>query len=237
MEKDLSIILPSYEEAENLNRLIPTISKTLSNLNHEILVIDTQKPLDNTKEICEREEVRYIPREKGDSFGDAVRTGIKFSKGKIIVFMDADGSHDPEFIPNLLEHIYEYHVVVASRYVEKGLSENNLLLRSMSKILNLTYSFILNIPCKDVSNSFKAYHAEDLKELDLVCNNFDIVEEILFKLSKKYEDIQIKEIPFNFKKRWHGETKRNLFYFVLTYLYTIIKLRFGTKFNHKQSDK
>ena len=154
MEKDLSIILPSYEEAENLIELIPKIIKILSNSNHEILVIDTQKPLDSTKEICEREEVRYIPREKGNSFGDAVRTGIKFSKGKVVVFMDADGSHDPEFIPNLLEHIHEYQVVIASRYVEKGLSENNLLLRSMSKVLNLTYSFILNIPCKDVSNSW-----------------------------------------------------------------------------------
>ena len=144
MEKDLSIILPSYEEAENLNRLIPTISKTLSNLNHEILVIDTQKPLDNTKEICEREEVRYIPREKGDSFGDAVRTGIKFSKGKIIVFMDADGSHDPEFIPNLLEHIYEYHVVVASRYVEKGLSEKLRVLKPHGKAVIVEFSLPRN---------------------------------------------------------------------------------------------
>ena len=223
----LSVVLPAYEEAENLKILLPRINSSLDHLNYEVLVIDTQSPLDATSQVCSSNNAYCIPREGGDTFGDAVRTGIKSAKGEYIVFMDADCSHDPEFINNLMEYSEEYDVVIASRYIEDGQSDNNLVLRVMSKILNFTYALILNIPCKDVSNSFKVYHASSIKSISLYCNNFDIVEEILFKLSKSKINFKIKEIPFNFKKREHGTTKRNLFNFVFTYLITIIKLRFG----------
>ncbi len=226
-EKDLSIILPAYEEAENLKKILPRISNTLVNFNFEILVVDTVNPLDDTNTVCNENGARYIRREIGNNFGDAIRTGIKSSLGKVIVFMDADGSHDPEFIPKLLEHINEYDVVIASRYTKGGNSDNTLLLRIMSKILNISYSYFLNIPCKDISNSFKAYQAEAIRELNLVCDNFDIVEEILFKLSKAQLKIRIKEVPFSFKKRKHGKTKRNIVHFIFTYIFTMIKLRFG----------
>jgi len=224
---DISIILPAYEESKNLAELLPRINDTLQGKEFEILVIDTTEPLDNSREVCNLNGANCIPRQGGNTFGDAVRSGIKASQGRILVFMDADCSHDPEFIPSLLDCIEEYDVVIASRYIEEGYSENNFMLRGMSRILNTTYSFILSIPCKDVSNSFKAYHANSLKKIELTCNNFDVVEEILFKLSRQLKQIRIKEIPFNFKKREHGTTKRNLVSFIFTYLITILKLRFG----------
>jgi len=81
------------------------------------------------------------------------------------------------------------------------------------------------LPCKDVSNSYKIYHKNQLKSINLTCNNFDIVEEIIFKLYRSKKIFKIKEVPYAFQKRMFGKTKRNLFMFVITYVYTIVKLR------------
>lgn len=227
-EPVLSIVLPSYQEEENLRILLPRLSSALEMLpvSAEILVIDTNKPMDDTSLVCKKFNVRYIPRDADNSFGSAVRTGIYKASGDYVLFMDADGSHPPEFISNLFEFAESNDVVIASRYIPNGDTENSFFLILMSRVLNWTFSFILGLPCKDVSNSFKIYRASQLKALKLKCNNFDIIEEILFKLKKNNPNIKFKEIPFVFRKRMHGVTKRNLLAFILTYLVTILKLRF-----------
>lgn len=224
----LSIILPAYEEEHNLRVLLPRLLKTIESLgvSSEILVVDTQLPMDKTSEVCESLGVRHIKRIGDNTFGSAVRTGISKARGEYILFMDADGSHPPEFISELFHFADSNDVVIASRYIDKGDTENSFALILMSRIVNWTFSLVLNLPCKDVSNSFKIYRASQLKAIKLSCNNFDVVEEMLFKLKRANPNIRFKEIPFVFKKRMYGETKRNLFLFILTYLITIIKLRF-----------
>lgn len=224
---DISVVLPCYKEAENLEYLVPQITNTLtaSGLNYEILVIDTITPLDDTPQICEKMGVKYYNRGTNNYFGSAIRSGIEKADGKYIVFMDADGSHSPEFLPELIRYAGGYQVVIASRYVDNGGTENTFILKLMSRVLNWTYSIILNIPCKDVSNSYRLYRGEYLKGLVLQCDNFDIVEEILVKLSRKYPEIRYKEVPYYFKNRKYGKTKRNLILFIMTYLYTLMKLR------------
>ncbi len=228
---DLSIVVPSYLEEENLRLLLPRIIQTAAELTpaYEVLIVDTVQPLDNTRAVCDLyPTVRYIPRRGGNMFGDAVRTGIAESRGKFVVFMDADGSHSPGFIAELYKQRDEHDVVIASRYVKGGYTENHSSLVWMSYILNWTYRIVLNLECHDVSNSFKLYRGEQLRSLTLKCSNFDIVEEILFKLNRLYS-IRIKELPFTFKKRMFGDTKRNLPLFMLTYLATLARLRFSLK--------
>jgi dolichol-phosphate mannosyltransferase len=228
-ECTLSVIMPSYLEEENLRLLLPRLNNAVSQHidSYEIIVVDTIKPLDDTYHVCTANNAKYVNRESGNSYGDAVRTGIKEAKGKYFLFMDADGSHPPEFISNMLPYMSQYDVVIASRYMAGGFTENSKLLVAMSRILNIIYSIVLNLRCKDVSNSFKIYNAQYIHGLSLYCNNFDIVEEILFKISKKNRDLTIKEIPFSFKKRMFGETKRNLLIFMISYVFTLLKLRFG----------
>ena len=144
------------------------------------------------------------------------------------MFMDADGSHPPEFIPKLVENARNQDVVIASRYVEGGVTENPWILIFMSRVLNLVYSVVLSLKVKDVSNSFKLYRADCIRNLDLRCENFDIVEEILFKMVRVFPNLRVMEVPFVFKKRMFGETKRNLLAFIFTYFFTIIRLRFLT---------
>lgn len=228
LSKDLSIIMPAYLEEENLRLLLPRIKNVANELtsSSEIIVVDTEKAMDATDKACAEAGVVYVNRTGGNTYGAAIRTGISVAVGKKIIFMDADGSHHPEFIKELYSQKDEADIVIASRYIDGGHTENSSALVLMSKIVNWGYAFVLNIKCKDVSNSFKLYSGEKLKGISLNCQNFDVVEEILYKLIKQTPSLKIKELPFSFKQRMFGETKRNLPQFVITYIFTLIRLRF-----------
>ena len=225
----VSVIIPSYLEEENLRIIIPRLKNEMQKLgnDYEILVIDAMHAMDYTEDVCKNNNVTYLNRTNGNNYGDAVRTGIANANGEYIIFMDADGSHSPEFINKLYKYKDDYDVVIASRYIAGGATDNNRILILMSWVVNIVYSIVLNLRCKDVSNSFKLYRGDLLKNLILYCSNFDIVEEILFKLKKTNNNLNIKEVPFSFKKRMFGETKRSLFLFMISYIFTLIKLRFG----------
>jgi dolichol-phosphate mannosyltransferase len=229
-DKDLSVVLPAYLEEENLRILLPRIKAKLERLklNYEIIVVDTPTQMDGTASACAELGVKYINRTGGNTYGAAIRSGISEVTGRKTIFMDSDGSHHPEFIQQLYPFHNEFDVVIASRYIQGGHTENSMILVLMSKIVNWGYSFVLNIKCKDVSNSYRLYDSAQLHALKLKCNNFDIVEEILFKLIRSNKKIKLKEIPFSFKQRMFGETKRNLPQFIFTYVFTLIRLRFFT---------
>jgi len=223
---ELSIVIPSYLEEENLRILIPRVKETAAKLSpkYEVLVVDTSRAMDNTEEVCANLDVRFVRRSPTDSFGDAVRTGIKECRGHYALFMDADGSHPPEFAERIFNAKEGYDVVIASRYTSGGETENPFLLKLMSRVLNMSYALVLGLKCRDVSNSFKLYKSEDLKRLTLRCDNFDIIEEILYKMNRA-KKLKILEIPFTFKKRMFGESKRSLLAFIFTYVVTLFRLR------------
>lgn len=227
----LTIFIPAYKEAENLKILLPRLVATLSAIEpqYEVLVVDTMEPMDGARAVCQSTpgNVIYCNRAGGNAYGDAVRTAVARARGDYCIAMDGDGSHDPEFVKQLYAAKDQADVVVASRYISGGQTENSWALILMSRIVNVVYSKVLNLDCKDVSNSFKLYKTAALKQLTLKSDNFEIVEEILFKLKKANKNLIIKELPFTFKTRMFGETKRNLFVFIFTYLYTLIKLRLG----------
>lgn len=223
----ISIILPAYKEYDNLKILLPNIEKELTDIDFEVLVIDTMESLDDTKELCkEYNFVKYFNRENGNNYGDATRTGIKYSSKKYIIIMDADGSHPVNKITELYNYIEKDNIdlAICSRYVEGGNSHNGVILKCMSLIVNICYRIIFSLKVKDVSNSFRIYKSDMLKSINLECNNFDIVEEILIKLSSKYKNIKIKEIPIFFNKRLYGKSKRHLIRFIFSYIFSIIKL-------------
>ncbi len=225
-EIELSVVLPAYEEAGSLKQLLPILKESAQSLtsSYEILVVDAQQPRDDTPALCAALGVTYLPRRGGDLYGDAVRTGIADARGRWIMMMDADGSHNSRIFPQLWQHRHEFDLVVASRYVRGGKTENPAILIFMSHIVNIIFRLVLNLKCYDVSNSFRLYRGIDVRRLQLECNHFDIVEEILVKLVGPRKEFRIKEVPSTFEKRKAGKTKRRLLVFILGYLGTLFRL-------------
>jgi dolichol-phosphate mannosyltransferase len=223
---ELSVVLPAYEEADNLDRLLPQLHAALGGLGmvYEILVIDTPEERDATREVCARHAASYIPRKGGGLYGHAVRTGIERAAGSFVIFMDADGSHNPGFLPKLWERREAADLVIASRYVAGGGTENPLILIAMSLAVNVVFRVVLGLKCADVSNSLRLYRGAQLKKLKLECNHFDIVEEILVKLAFSRPRFVLKEVPFTFEKRQAGKTKRKLVAFAVGYINTLVRL-------------
>ena len=223
---ELSIVLPAYEEAENLKFLLPRLKTVASSLgqSHEILVVDAQTPRDETPAICRENGVRYVPRAEGALYGHAIRTAVKEARGTFVILMDADGSHNPDFLPKLWEHRSDADLVIASRYIAGGGTENAAILILMSLTVNVVFRIALGLKCHDVSNSFRLYRGDDFRALRLKCDHFDIVEEILIQLTTAHPGYRVKEVPFRFEKRKAGQTKRNLFTFALGYGITLLRM-------------
>lgn len=119
----ISVVLPAYLEAENLKNILPSIHEALKKLEHEIIVVDTMESMDDTQEICDRNQARYVARRNGNLYGDAIRTGFEEAEGKYIVVMDADGSHDPNEIVNFYTAMKteKYDLIIGSRYCKGGI--------------------------------------------------------------------------------------------------------------------
>jgi len=224
---ELSIIIPAYSEAANLELILPRLKEELEPVepSYQIMIVDRVQTTDETEKVCAVNAVSYVNRSPTDSYGDAMRSGIAAVGGKRILVMDADGSHDPGFIKELLSQKEGYDIVIASRYIAGGGSHVSSGSIAMSRVLNLAFATAFGLHCSDISNSFKLYDGQLLKSLSLDCQNFDIIQEILVKMLRRKPDLKIKEVPFHFGQRLKGTSKREYIKFITSYLRTLLKLR------------
>ena len=219
--------MPAYREADSLRTLLPALVPAVAALSpsYEIIVADSMTPLDDTAEVCAANGVTCVPRTGGNLYGDAVRTGIQQSRGRHVLLMDSDGSHNPVELIKLWDKRGTADVVIGSRYVRGGNTENPAILILMSRVLNLAYKFAFRLPVADVSNSLRLYRGDQLRALHLVSDNFDIVEEILIRLVAGESHASVTEVPVTFEQRKAGESKRNLPAFMLSYFSSMAKMR------------
>jgi dolichol-phosphate mannosyltransferase len=237
-EVDLSITIAAYREAENLAAMLPAIRAAVATLTprHEILIVDTQEPMDDTAAICAANGVRHVRRTGGNSYGDAVRTIIGQARGAYILNMDADGSHSPEYLGSLWAERDRYDITIGSRYAPGGHTDNPLILIWMSYIVNLTFRVAFSIHAKDVTNSFRLYRKDVIASMHLESNDFDILEEILIKASLQIPPARLGEVPVTFERRKAGESKRKLVQFAFGYLKTLKRLRSYAESAKREND-
>jgi dolichol-phosphate mannosyltransferase len=223
---DLTIILPCIHEADNFSVLSDKLHKAVSEITMPCTCLFVGPPdgEQQMRDVVEKAGFRYVSRQPTGSYGDAVRTGITEAATKYIAFMDADNSHDPNFIvaaQELLENNVD--LVVGSRYMDGGNTENGLVSRLMSHTVNTIFRLILGTKISDLSNSQKIYRRALINK-NLSCNNFDIIEEMVWNVIKYGDKLNIHEIPATFNKRLHGETKRDFIPFVKSYVFTALRL-------------
>lgn len=236
--KRLLVVVPAFDEAQNLKVLLPKLRHVQHVVLSSGIVLDVLVVVSNhefeTKscQVIDEYGFRYIRRIPTNSFGDALRTGFASIDSTVdyVVTMDADGSHDPESILQMIPLIGNAGVVVASRYVEGGSTANPWILRVMSRVLNFIFQRVTGISCRDISTNFKMYHARDLQGLELRSRDFDIIEEILIRIRRNSAgQLRVIEVPVHFAPRLHGETKRQLTPFIASYIITIFRYRFERK--------
>lgn len=240
MSNLVEINIPAYDEFLNLNTLIPQIQEVLKENISLSFIIKIIVRLDESNDVIlslEKLGVKVLKRHPDNSFGSAIRTAITNLEvdSSYTVFMDADGSHNPNRLTQLITCMdsADYDVVIASRYIAGGQTDNSKLLIFLSRILNKIYSFAMHIDCRDVSTNFKIYKTSILRGLDLKCKNFDIVEELLFMVNARRNfNLRFLEIPDHFETRKSGNSKRKLGPFIITYVLTLVKLRFRIRREH-----
>jgi len=232
MEKIL-IIIPTYNEIDNLPRLIWKIEKL--GLGIEILVVDDNSA-DGTgnwvrSQMSKKPHLHLIQREGKLGLGSAYVQGFKFAIKNNFNFafeMDADFSHDPKYISSFLENIKDYDLVLGSRYI-KGVNVINwpmgrLLLSYMA---NIYARLVTGLPVRDSTGGFKCFRIEALKALDLDAiksDGYSFQIEVTYKLWKK--SFRICEIPIVFVDRTAGESKMSG-KIIREALFLLFKLRFG----------
>ncbi len=208
------VIIPTYNELENIRNIIPEILGQDDRL--EVLVVDDNSPdgtADAVKEMMEQNQrIHLLEREKKMGLGTAYVAGFKYAiaKGYDCVFeMDADFSHDPGTLPRFLESIEEYDLVLGSRYIQ-GVNVVNWPMKRLllSYFANQYTRIVTGLPVRDATGGFKCFRIEVLKAIDLDrvhSNGYSFQIEMSFKAWKK--GFRIHEIPIVFMDRRVGISK------------------------------
>jgi dolichol-phosphate mannosyltransferase len=219
---DLAIVIPAWNERENLDLLLPALGEVVAGLGimAEIVVIDGGSH-DGTREAAERRGVRVVLQEER-GYGGALLAGFAATAAPYIVTMDADLSHRPVFLEEFWKRRNEAELLIASRYIAGGSAEMSWFRRLLSHILNWTYSRVLSLHLRDLSSGFRMYRREVLVGLMLQARDFDILEEILIRIHA--EGWRIQEVPFHYMARSSGRSHVRLFRFGWAFLKTLHRM-------------
>lgn len=231
----LSIILPTYNEAENIIPLIKTISKNCkkSRIPVEIIVVDDNSP-DQTAEIV-RNEFRNDPsiqtfiRHKDQSLAKSIYFGITKAKGFYLLVMDTDFNHDPKEIPRFYHLVQQYDFVVGSRYMEGGGMENRRRYL-LSNLFNIFLQIFLSHSIHDSLSGFFAVKTKLIKKGKLhkpeIYNGFgDYFIRLVFHAHQ--HQLTLIETPVFYANRLYGYSKSKFLKMFITYTRTAFELRFN----------
>jgi len=218
-----SIIIPTYNEKQNIIPLLKEIKKMLISKNFEVIVVDDNSPDQTAQAIKTKfkkdKNIKVFVRKNERGLGTAILLGIKKSKGEIIVGMDADFNHLPQIIPKLIENTKDADLVVASRFISGGgMADRTRYF--FTYLFNLFLRYFLGFPVFDNTSGFYAIKKSQLYQLPLeeIYRGYGDYHLRLVWYAKKL-GLKIKEISVFYPKRKFGTSKSNLIKMFFSYLY------------------
>ena len=228
---EISIILPTYNEKDNIVRLVETIKKLNLEQTFEILIIDDNSP-DGTYQFSKdnlhnEKNVKIVLRKNIRGLAFSIKEGIEKSTGEHIIVMDTDFTHDPILIKKMISLSSKYEIISGSRYVSGGYMENQLH-GKLSYYYNIMLKFILKTKVNDNLGGYFLIKRNLLNKLE-----FDKIfygyGDYFFRLLyfSKNKNAKIIEIPAVYKQRIYGKSKSNFTAMLFKYFYAAVKLRFG----------
>jgi dolichol-phosphate mannosyltransferase len=228
-----SLILPTYNEADNIPDLIESIRKALAGVPHEIIVVDDDSPDETwkvTQELAhDRDDLHVIRRIGRRGLSSAVIEGFLAAKGDVFGVMDADGQHDESLLPKLYKAaLANDGIAIGSRYIEGGsVGEWDEQRYLLSRIATKLAKALCKVKARDPMSGFFAVSRSTFDKALPTLNpkGFKILLDFLVHVPK---NTKVQEIPFTFGKRMHGESKlsRRVQIEFLEYLYDVAFGRF-----------
>jgi len=219
---DLAIVIPAWNERENLELLLPALREIVGalGLRAQIIVADGGS-VDGTEQVAPRWGAEVVLQtERG--YGGALLAGFAKADAPFVVTMDADLSHRPVFLEALWRHRHDAEILIASRYLAGGRADMPPFRRVLSVTLNRVYGHMLRLPVRDLSSGFRMYRRDALASLDLRSRDFDILQELLVRVGA--EGWRIREIPFHYMARGSGRSHARLLRFGWAYLKTLVRM-------------
>jgi glycosyltransferase involved in cell wall biosynthesis len=242
----LSIVLPTYNEKDNIKILIPEIERTFSHINHEIIVVDDNSP-DGTAKVSEElnkkyGNIRVIVRKKKEGIGAAIREGYNHSKNSIILSSDSDLSFTLSDTYRLYEKIQEgYDLVWGSKYSKGSFYEPETLEGRIKKLVSKSGNKIIRlatgIDAYDFTANLRSVRKDVWKQIRTQEKTNTFLMEMILKC--KYGGFRVTEMPVTFNARIHGESKMNLTVeapkFIIKMIKYVLMYRFtGYRLNNKK---
>lgn len=224
VKNNVTVVIPTLNESASLDQVITESKKYCNN----ILIVDGHSN-DNTKNITIQHDVSFVLDNKKGK-GDAIRVSINHIATPVVIFIDADMSHDPNDIPKLIKPIYENKAdhVIGSR--PRGGSDElhgdfEKFLRMIgSDIITLGINYRFNVRLTDSQNGFRAVKTDVLKNLNLKENITTIEQEMTIKTLRKGFIIQ--EVPSHEYARKYGDSHISLRRVSFRYVYSWLKYLF-----------
>lgn len=212
-EPRVLVVMPTYNEAENINLIVPAVLEAAP---VHILIVDDNSP-DGTGNMADalaqdNPRVHVLHRTSKDGLGRAYLAGFAWGLEEeydVLIEMDADFSHQPHYLPTMIHHTQDFDVVIGSRYVQGGGTENWGASRKLiSRGGGLYARSVLGVQIQDLTSGFIAWRRQVLEGLDL-----DAVEAsgYGFQIEMKYRAARagytILETPIHFPDREKGQSK------------------------------
>jgi dolichol-phosphate mannosyltransferase len=209
------VILPTYNEAENLERIASAVLEQLP-ASGRVLIVDDNSP-DGTGEIADRladssESIEVLHRERKEGLGPAYLAGFHValdSGAELIIEMDADFSHDPAYLPTLIEATENADLAIGSRYVPGGgVTDWGPMRRFISRGGSRYARAVLGLPVRDLTGGFKCFRRRVLETI-----NLDTIEArgYAFQVETTYRALRagfrVVEVPIVFRDRREGNSK------------------------------
>jgi dolichol-phosphate mannosyltransferase len=227
----LSIVLATYNERENILDMIESIFAHVQDT-VEIIVVDDNSP-DGTWEIAGSlgdPRIKVVRRVNARGLASAINRGIIETRGEIIGWMDSDMCHPPTLLPDMIEKLKAYDVVIGSRYVPGGEDDREALRVLPSRLINGLAGLVLGYGIKDYDSGFIVLKREVLDSVSLIPTGYGAYFiEFIYSCCKK--GLGVLEIPFAFHEREKGTSKSNpgLFDYFTTGMGYVIRI-FAARF-------
>ncbi len=220
------MLAPAYNEEEVLGRYVGAVVAVLQP-GWELLVIDDGSA-DNTGDIADRlaathPQVRVVHHPHNRGLGAALATGFAEAAGDVIVAMDADLSHSPAQIPELVTACAMADAAFASRFVPGGAMEGVPALRRwISRIGNLAFRLVFWSPVHDMTTGFRAYQADVARALTITSSGFEAQLEVAVRLIQRRA--RIVEVPLRLRTRAAGMSKMRYLSLLPDYARAVLRL-------------